>query len=212
MADNYLENKMEAFHQLPSHGAKGNNGKKQSLKQLLLKNRSYRGYDPKVIVRQDHLRDIVSVNTLIPQACNQQHLRFRLVTHQQAKIVLPLLKFGAALPELHLPFPGTEPQAFIIICGQSETKLTYMDLGISAQSMLLRATEMGLNGICIGSFQKEALTEALNLPYPPLLVLAIGKGAEDIQLKEIRENEDHRYYRENGVHIVPKVSIDDLII
>lgn len=208
MADNYLEKKMEAYL-APSQTTRKT---KTSLKQLLRKNRSYRGYDPKVVVRKEHLLDIVSVATLIPQACNQQHLRFKLITREQAPQLLPMLKFGAALPELHLPFPGTAPEAFIIICGQSETKLTYMDLGIAAQSMLLRATEMGLNGICIGAFSKEQLMEAFDLKYPPLLVLAIGKGIEDIRLTTIRSDEDHRYYRQDGIHYVPKVCLDDLLL
>lgn len=211
MADNYLEKKMEAFHSLPSSTAQAKKNK-TTLNKLLLKNRSHRGYDPKVVVREDHLRDIVSVVTKIPQACNQQCLRYRLVTPAEAHKILPLLKFGAALPELNLPFPGTEPQAFIICCAPNENKLTYMDLGIAAQSMLLRATEMGLNGICIGAFQKEKIIQAFDLPLTPLLVLAIGKGIEDIRLTEIRENEDHKYYRENGVHYVPKVCLNDLLL
>ena len=78
--------------------------------------------------------------------------------------------------------------------------------------MLLKATEMGLNGICIGAFNADMLTEALNLSHPPVLVIAIGKGIEDIRLTEISEEESHTYYRTDGVHYVPKVKLDDLII
>ena len=87
-----------------------------------------------------------------------------------------------------------------------------MDLGIAAQSMLLKATEMGLNGLIIGAFNREHLREAFALPYPPLLVLAIGKGAERIELTPIGADESHAYYRKEGVHYVPKVRLDDLII
>ena len=127
--------------------------------------------------------------------------------------MLPHIKLGGALPELHLPIKGTEPQAFIIVCSTiEENKWVDIDLGMSAQSMLLKATEMGLNGICIGAFNAQAITEAFTLPYPPLLIVAIGKGAEQIQLKEISEEESHTYYRTEGVHYVPKVKIDDLIL
>ena len=80
-----------------------------------------------------------------------------------------------------------------------------IDLGIAAQSMLLKAVEMGLNGLIIAAFNRAKLQEALFLPYPPLLVLAIGKGDEHIELKPIDESESHAYYREGGVHYVPKV-------
>ena len=141
-------------------------------------------------------------------------LRFLPVTKETgADKVLELIKMGAALPELHLPLAGTEPEAFIICCSTAkETPLVDMDLGIAAQSMLLKATEMGLNGLIIGAFNRERLRETFALPYPPLLVLAIGKGAERIELTPIGADESHAYYRKEGVHYVPKVRLDDLII
>ena len=48
--------------------------------------------------------------------------------------------------------------------------------------------------------------------YLPLLILAIGKGIEKIELVEISENDDHRYFRKDGIHYVPKVRVEDLII
>ncbi|MBQ1780942.1 MAG: nitroreductase, partial [Bacteroidales bacterium] len=81
-----------------------------------------------------------------------------------------------------------------------------------AQSMLLKAVEMGYNGLIIGAFNAKKIEEAFALPYPPILILAIGKGNENIQLKEISADESHAYYRENGVHVVPKVRWEELII
>ena len=46
----------------------------------------------------------------------------------------------------------------------------------------------------------------------PLLVLALGKGAEKYQILHIAENESHDYFRENGIHYIPKVRAEDLII
>ena len=89
---------------------------------------------------------------------------------------------------------------------------TYIDLGISVQSMLLQAVEIGLNGLCILSFDKQGITDALGLGLEPLMVLAIGKSVEKVRLVDIKEGDDHSYYRENGVHCVPKVVVDDLLI
>ena len=77
----------------------------------------------------------MNVNTRIPSARNQQCLRFRLVTAEESDKVLPHIRLGGALPELHLPLKGTEPQSFIIVCSTiSEDRWVYIDLGISAQS------------------------------------------------------------------------------
>lgn len=210
MADNYLEKKMEEYR---SRSAAPKRASTISLNRLLLLNRSHRGYDRRRVVTTEELRRIISVNTRIPSARNQQCLRFRMVTTEESHHVLPHIKLGSALPDLHLPIEGTEPQAFIIVCSTiEENKWVDIDLGMSAQSMLLKATEMGLNGICIGAFNAQAITEALTLLYPPLLIIAIGKGAEDIRLTEISAEESHTYYRNEGVHYVPKVKIDDLIL
>lgn len=211
MADNYLESK---FEELRNGGNKKSTPRVHHLETLLSKNRSYRGYDKKVVVTQSTLEKIVSVNTKIPSARNQQCLRFKLVTRESgAEQVLQNIKLGGALPELHLPFEGTEPEAFIIVCSTlPESKLVDIDLGISAQSMLLRAVEMGLNGIIIGAFNKTNIMNAFSLPYEPLLILAIGKGAETIRLTEISENESHNYYRKDDIHYVPKVKMEELIL
>lgn len=204
MADNYLEKRYEETL---------GNGKIRVKKightvdELLTKNRSTRGYKKAYKVSRSELERIAGVCTRIPSARNQQVLRMRLVTHDSgADLVLPLIKMGAALPELHLPFPGTEPEAFIVVCSTvAENPMVDIDLGIAAQSMLLKAVEMGLNGLIIAAFNRAKLQEALSLPYPPLLVLAIGKSDEHIELKTIDESESHAYYREGGVHYVPKV-------
>lgn len=208
MADNYLEKRMEDFrNQQPS--------KKRvaTLARLLKANRSYRGYDSKFEVRPDQLRRIMEVATLCPSARNQQVLRFRPVLKEEAAKVLQHIRLGGALPELHLPFEGTEPNAFIVICSTvPDSHYVSVDLGIVAQSMLLQATEIGLGGICIGAFDHAAIREALALPYEPLLVLAIGRPNERIAIVECSEGDSLTYYREGGVHYVPKININDLIL
>ena len=65
---------------------------------------------------------------------------------------------------------------------------------------------------CIGAFDKERIRQKFHLESEPLLILAIGKGIEKIELVEISENDDRRYFRKNGIHYVPKVRVEDLII
>ena len=211
MADNFLEKRMEQYCSRSS--SLQNTKTKEGLAALLVKNRSTRGYDASYRVRIDQLRRIVAVNTKLASARNRQPLRFRLVTADEACKVLPFIRMGAGLKELNLPLEGTEPNAFIIVCSTIEPRnSTFVDLGIAAQSMLLQAVEMGLNGLCIMDFDRQLLVDTLRLPYTPLLVIAVGKSAEKARLIDINEGDDHSYYRENGVHYVPKVVVEDLII
>ena len=210
MADNYLEKRMEQYR---SHSSVLSSARKEGLASLLVKNRSTRGYDASYIVRADQLRRIVAVNSKVPSARNRQPLRFRLVTSDEAQKVLPFIRMGAGLKDLQLPLEGTQPNAFIVVCSTIEPRnSTYVDLGISVQSMVLQAVEMGLNGLCMMDFDADRLVGSLQLPYRPLLVVAVGKSAEKIELVDINSGDDHSYYRENGVHYVPKVVVEDLII
>ena len=208
MADNYLEKRMEDYHaQQPIKR------RTATLRSLLTRNRSYRGYDASFKVREDQLHRIIEVATLCPSARNQQVLRFRPVMGDEAAAMLKYIRLGGALPELHLPFGGTEPNAFIVICStEAVSHYVSVDLGIVAQSMLLQAVEIGLNGICIGAFDAKAVKQELSLPYDPVLVLAIGRGKDNIRLKPITEDDNHAYYREDGIHYVPKVRMEDLIL
>ena len=183
-----------------------------SLQSLLAKNRSTRGFDSSFKVRKDQLLSLVEAARLAPSAMNQQVLRYRLVTEEEAHLLLPHIRMGAALPELKLPLEGTEPNAFVVICTDKESRYVDMDMGIATQTILLRAVEMGLNGICIAAFDKEKVREALQLPLTPQLIIAIGRSAERIEVVEITEGENQRYYRNNGTHFVPKIKIEDLII
>ena len=213
MADNYLEKK---YDEVFGAGASSRKtiANRPSLESLMRRNRSYRGYDKQYVVHRRQLEAIVRVNTLVASGMNAQRLRFRLVTKgEDADKVLQLVRMGAALKELNLPLPGTEPESFIIICSTAnESPVLDIDLGISAQSMLLKAVELGLGGLIIRSFDAPALKEALSLPLEPLLVIAIGKPAETVKLVTVGQNDSLSYYRKDGTHFVPKLSVDELTI
>lgn len=213
MADNYLEyRQQEIAESRPKVVRKG----APSLDTLLHRNRSYRGYDSAREVTERELRELVSATTLVASGMNRQPLRYRLVTSRDADKVLPHITLGAALPEEHLPKPGTEPRAFIVVCSAvPEDRVVDIDLGIASQTILLKAVEMGLGGIFILNFRKEAVREALQLPLAPVAVIAVGKPAESVYLLPAPEGDpapDLRYYRRDGNHYVPKLTLSHLLV
>lgn len=210
MADNYLERRQQELQE-KRPAIKRTGG--PSLDSLLKKNRSYRGFDQSRIVTEEDLKQLVTATTLVASGMNRQRLRYRLVTKDDAAKVLPHITLGAALPEEHLPHKGEEPEAFIIVCAtEPENKVIDIDLGIAAQTMLLKATEMGLGGIFILNFRAAAIQQVLELPSQPLAVIAIGKPAEKIFLLPVNNGADLNYYRRDGIHYVPKLKVDDLLI
>lgn len=209
MADNYLEKRQQELAERRPKVVRPH----PSLESLLKRNRSYRGYDATRKVTEEDLLKLLEVVPWVGSGKNEQPLRFRLVTGEEAGKVHPLVKLGAALPQEHLPHPGEEPSAYIVICScVPENKVVDMDLGIAAQSILLRAVEEGLGGIFILNFKPEAVQQALHLPLTPLAILGIGKPAEQVFLIPVSAGDSLDYYRKDGAHFVPKLPVEELII
>ncbi len=189
-------------------------------KDLVKKNRSYRGYDESRKITREELADFADCARFAPSSVNRQPFRYYLA-HEQAQLdaIQPLTGWARALPDKGLPYPGKRPTGFIVICQDTDWEPDLnrfrTDVGIVAQTMLLAATEAGLGGIMIGNFSPQKLSAALALPehLTPLLIVAFGKPDEEIVLTEALPGENLNYYRdENDVHYVPKRRLDDVLL
>ena len=189
------------------------------LKDLVLKNRSYRGYDRSCRFTREQLEAYVDCARFCPSSVNKQPLRYYLAWEEETvSRIQAETRWARALQPTVLPRPGKEPTAFIVIC-QDETLdpnlNRYMkDVGIVAQTMLLAAVEEGFGGCMIGNFTAGSLQRTLGLPETvhPLLVLALGKPAEEIVLVDVKDGETDYYRDENDVHYVPKRSLADELL
>lgn len=183
------------------------------IRELLLKNRSYRSFDASFIVSGDTLKALVDNVRYTPSTRNAQALRFRLCyDKEECEKVLALTKWAGALKERHFPPIGHAPTAFIVICAEQD--IFMRDVGIAAQTIMLSAAELGLGGCMIGSFDEGKLCELLQLPVNlrPRLLLALGKPDETVVLEDAEEN-DLTYYRDDkDVHHVPKLKIEDILL
>ena len=111
------------------------------LKDLVLKNRSYRGFDESVRISRERFVDCAR---LCPSSVNKQPLKYFLAWEpEEVEKVQGLTKWARALPEMVLPHPGKRPTGFVVICqdkGIDENLSRYQkDVGIVAQTMLLAA-------------------------------------------------------------------------
>ena len=189
-------------------------------KELVKKNRSYRGYDENRKISREELMEFVDCARFAPSSVNRQPFKYLLAyTQEDLDKIQPLTGWARALPHMKLPHPGKCPTAFIVICQDTEWDADLnryiRDVGIVAQTMLLAAVEKGLGGIMIGNFSPEKLAKALELPdnIIPMLIVAFGKPDEQIVLTEVEEGESIQYYRdEQDVHYVPKRKLKDVIL
>ena len=187
---------------------------------LIKKSRSFRGYDESRRITREELLYLTDCARFAPSSVNRQPFMYYLAYEQDAlDKIQPLTGWARALPEKKLPYPGKRPTAFIVICQNTlwdaDLSRYQRDVGISAQTILLAAADMGLGGIMIGNFSPQKLSAALALPETlvPMLIVALGKPDEQIVLTEAAPGEDLNYYRdENDVHYVPKRKLENTII
>lgn len=187
---------------------------------LVKQARSHRGFRQDRKVTRQELEHLVECARFTPAARNDQVLKYYLaVKPETVAAIQPLTKWAGALAELHLPRKGAEPVAYIVICldgSLAENPAPYQrDVGIVAQTMLLAAAEMGLNGCMIGSFAAGELREKLGLPeaIKPQLLLALGEGTDRIVMTDVGKDGSTTYYRDaEDTHYVPKRTLEQLIL
>lgn len=234
MADNYLETKMEQHKAMASAPVSRKTVFHESLDNLVLKNRSHRAFRQDVPVSFEDFKKMISLCTRIPSARNRQNLRFRFVSGDEAEKLTPVLFFGGYAIGETGPHEGKAPAAYIVVYslypeGQHSG---WVDVGIAAQTIALKAVEMGFNALMMQAFVPEKVTAALDNgvnptdkvtggELKPVFVIALGKGDEKVQLLGLspHHQEDEylpktafHYFRKDGIHYVPKLHTDDLIM
>ncbi len=181
MADNYLEKKMEEYKARPwsSSGSKSHK-MATTLNKLLAKNRQYCIYDNIVVVREEHLRNISDVCSKIDfvGSIKQEDFVFEYIMLDEPLSESKFADNHPSVASVSKSFATTNSKALIAIRYMKECEnlqRLYLNLGILMQSMLLRATEMGLNGHCIYLEEKKLLSDERLMA-----VLAFGKGVQEI--------------------------------
>ena len=186
------------------------------LKELILKNRSYRRFYQSERISKAQLADWIDLARCSASARNSQSLKYIISTDEvlNAKI-FEQLAWAGYLSYWKGPEEGERPSAYIVMLHDTFISENYLcDNGIAAQSILLGATEAGFGGCIIHSVNRDKLCKLLNLSeqFKIIQVLALGKPKETVVLEELK-NGDIKYWRdENQVHHVPKRSLDEIII
>jgi nitroreductase len=187
------------------------------IRDLILKNRSYRRFYEEVGIKLETLKELVDLARLSASARNAQPLKYiHSCEPQRNSLIFPHLVWATFLKTWPGPAEGERPSAYIIILGDTEiSRFLAYDAGIAAQSILLGATEKGLGGCMLANIKRDGIRKALEIPprYGILLVLALGKPRETVVIETVGPSGDTKYWRDSkGVHHVPKRPLDDIII
>jgi nitroreductase len=151
----------------------------------------------------------------VASAGNLQRLRFSVITPDNSDGVFSLISLGGYLPQEQKPTYEQRPSSYIVIssvCEQVDTNLA-MDVGIAAEAISLSVAEAGFASCMIRNFKAGGIAEYIGRDkLYPILLIAIGEPAETVRIVDSKDG-DVKYYRDSeGVHCVPKLSRDELII
>ncbi len=185
--------------------------------ELNARSRTVRRFDQQHAVKREILEYLVACARLAPSASNRQPLRFMLVSdHERCKAVTGMVGWAGYLRDWDGPQEGERPTAYIIIlCDTRVVSEAAVDAAIAARTMLLAATEAGLGGCMFGAVKKGKLHAYLGADrhLEIAMVVAIGKPVEQVVLEEVGLDASIRYYRdEQGIHHVPKIALEELIV
>jgi len=188
-----------------------------TIRDLVVKTRSYRRFHQDVEVDRETLRQLVDLARHSASGANIQPLRYILACERERNArIFPLLSWAGYLKEWPGPIEGERPAAYIVILGDKRLRESFdCDHGIASQSILLGATERGLGGCIIATIQRRELRALLEIPehFEILLVIALGKPKETVVLEAVGADGDIKYWRDaEQVHHVPKRSLDEIIV
>lgn len=188
-----------------------------TLKELVIKNRSYRRFDTGRQITRSQLAGWLDLARQTASARNMQSLKYTLSCDAETNgKIFAQLKWAGYLPDWN-PSETEQPTAYVVFCNDKRLAAAtpQIDLGIQAQTLLLAATEAGFGGCILLAFNKEKVTEIFGLDdgLTPVLVVALGYPAEQCVVETVSENSDIRYYRDDkDIHHVPKRTLDELIV
>jgi len=186
------------------------------LKELVLKNRSYRRFYQNEAITNTQLMAWIDLARLGASGRNAQSLKYITVTDENlCKQVFNNLAWAGYLSDWAGPIEGEQPVAYVIMLNDERLSKNYFcDDGIAVQNLLLGAVEEGYGACILRAFKEKPLRELLNIAddYKLIQVIALGKPKEEVIIEDMKDG-DIKYWRdESGVHHVPKRKLEDIIV
>jgi len=181
------------------------------IRDLVLKNRSYRRWRQAEAIEYETLKEFVDLARLCSSAANRQALKYIISSEPQKNALI--------FPFLHIdnnPVEGERAAAYIVILEDQRIKMAMpCDFGITAQTIMLAAAEKGLGGVMIGAINRIGLRKALELPshLEILLVLALGKTIEEMVIEPLgNDGNTQQWWETKEIRHVPKRALEDIIV
>ena len=185
------------------------------IRDLIMKNRSYRRFDSTVKITQHQLINWIELARFSASGRNMQPLKYAIsVDEKLNEKIFPNIGWAGYLNNWKGPEKNEQPVAYIaVLHDKSVAENYYCDDGIAIQSILIGAVDEGFGGCIIGTFNKRRVAKIFELTdnLEILWLIALGKPAEKVVLEDVKNNEIKYWRDDKDIHHVPKRSMNELI-
>lgn len=164
----------------------------------------------------EQLKKYIDAARVAPSAANWQPLKYIAVqSAQMTEKMFPLVKWAGYLAPHYDPKPDERPTAYVVVCVDSRisSRSSEMDVGAAVENLILSAWEDGVGACWIGSVERTAVRQLLNIePHLTVsCVVALGYSAE--APKEVAVADGIEYYLDDtGTLCVPKRGMEEVLL
>lgn len=183
--------------------------------ELAEKSRTARSFVSSRAVPEEDLMLIVDTARISPSARNLQRVRYAVITGENADGMFNNISLGGALKAEEKPTYADRAPAYIaLLAPKTDTDPNlYIDIGIASEAVTLAARSLGYSTCIIRSFKPDYLASCIDTEkYSTVVVIAVGVSREVAEVRNVTEGESLMYFKENGKHIVPKLSLDSVLL
>ncbi len=160
---------------------------------------------------------IIDCARLAPFGANLQPLKYMIIDDKAAlEKIYPMTKWAGYLPAWQ-PAENERPTAYIAVLNDTSIKPTEKsecDSGAAIMSMILEAQELGIGSCWLGAIDRAGIKKLLGIEdkLDVVYLLALGYPAQEGDVFEMRDDDVHYYFDDEGNVCVPKRKISDIIV
>ena len=180
--------------------------------------RSHRRFTEKSI-KEEEILEMLEGARFSASTKNAQILRYSYtIDDEKCQKLFSAVSLGGLLKNEDKATLEERARGFILISAKKDVKFPdsnlFFDIGIASQNIILMADELGYGACIVMSYTKKAFEEILELPedYDSKVVIILGESKDIVKLLDSKDEEDTKYFVENGIHYIPKLKLGNLIL
>lgn len=181
--------------------------------ELVREARSIRRFDSTRRIPEGTLLSLIDLARMTPCAGNLQRIRYLPVERAEDAAELTRMARFAAYYGDWAPAENEFPAAYLLMLSDAASAAPAIDIGISAEVILLGAAERGIGGCMLANIDREAIARRFGIGEEVRIDLAIALGypAETVRLTDAVDGEIKYYRNEADEQVVPKRPLSELL-